>query len=216
MRGEKLVEEGVDHLVAIVGEVQIVFLIDGLELSVEAADDHVLEAVGLDASPVLNLVRRNILHINRLVERCVGVGAVGTDKGHQLVVLVGDIVLSCELRHAVDLVVGLSASGRVGQLAVGLEALLNLVEQRSLGHGVGGAELLGALEHKVLEVVGQTGSLGWIVARTCLHSDVSLDARLVFIDAEVDFQSVLERVDARFHWVALDALVIVTIASRKA
>ena len=211
--GEELVEQCVDHLLAVLAEVQVVLLIDGFQLRVESSDDHVLEAVGLDACPVLHLVGGDVLYVAGDVEAGEGVGAVRTDEGHQLVVLVGDVVLGSELADAVNLVVGLLAGCGVRQLAVGLEALFDLIEQGSLGGAVAGAELLGTLEHQVFQVVGQTRGLGRIVARTGLHGDVCLDARFVLVDGEEDLQAVLQRVDTGLHGVALHGFIVLLVAA---
>ena len=94
----------------------------------EAANDHVLEAVALYACPVFDLVRGDVLHIAGHVVRGVGVGALGTYRRHELVILVGYVILCRDLRHAVYLVVEPLALGGVGHLAVGLVAAFNVVE----------------------------------------------------------------------------------------
>ena len=123
--GEELVQERVNHLFAVVAQVEIILLINGLKLGVEAADYHILETVGLYASPVLNLVAGDVLYIDRLVKARVSVCAVRTYQSHQLVVLVGDVVLGGELTDTVNLMVSLFACGGVCQLTI---SLLNLVE----------------------------------------------------------------------------------------
>ena len=94
---EELLAECSPLLVEVACEVHIVLLVHRLKLSVESAYNHVLEAVSLDACPVVNLVRRYVLHIARHVVACISVGAVGSDGSHQLVVLVRDEILRSNL-----------------------------------------------------------------------------------------------------------------------
>ena len=56
----------------------------------EATDHGIKESVGLDFSPVVDLVRRDVLDVNGHVLRREGVGPVGADGGHQFVVFVGN------------------------------------------------------------------------------------------------------------------------------
>ena len=106
---------------------------------------------------------------------------------------------------------GLALLG-IGGLAIDLEQLLDLVEERFLLRIVLGAELLGALEHQVFEIVGQAGRLLRVVLAADLHGDVCVDARLVLVDDHVDFQSVVQCVDAGARGVALDGLILVLAA----
>ena len=130
----------------------------------ESAYNHILEAVALYACPVFKLVGRYVLHIARNVVAGVGVGAVGSDGRHKLVVLVRDEVACCYLRYRVDFVVQLAAHGRVGYGAVVLVAALYVVEIWLLLGIVGGSEAACALKHKMLKIVGKTRSFGWVVA----------------------------------------------------
>ena len=60
----------------------------------------------------------------------------------------------------------------------------------------------------MLQIVCQTGRLGRVVLRTCTHSDVSLNARLLFVNREIDLQTVVEGIDARLHGVAVHTFVV--------
>ena len=117
----------------------------------------------------------------------------------------------CQLRYRVYLVIGLASLLGVGHLAVALVALLYLVEVGLLLGVVGGAKLLGSLKHKVLQIVSQTGGLGWVVARTGAHGDVGLDAWLLLVYTQIHFQTIVKRVDATLHGVALHGLVLVVL-----
>ena len=209
MRGEKLGQQSLVLLVAIAGETNVVLLIDSLQLGMEAANHHILEAVGLHLCPVLNLVRGNVLYIAGHVVRGEGIRALATDGSHQFVVLIGNEVLGCELRDAVYLVVLLLTCCLVGYGSVFFVALLYLVQQGGLCIGVCSAELLCTLEHEVLQVVCQTSCLGRVVLRACTHSDVSLNARLLFVNREIDLQTVVEGIDTRLHRVAVHTFVVV-------
>ena len=70
---------------------------------------------------------------------------------------------------------------RVGELAVSLVALLDLVEQGFLGLGIVGTKQECTLEHEVLQVVSQTGSFGGVILRPRTHGYISLNTRLLSI-----------------------------------
>ncbi len=182
MRGSQLLAQSAEYLVAIVRQVHIILFVDSFQLRVEATNHHVLEAVGLNLGPVFHLIRRNILRIASDIIRSEGIRSLGTDSRHQLVILVGDEILSSHLRHTVNLVVGLTAGSRVGQLAVDLVATLNLVEQGSLSLWIGCTEQPGALEHQMFQIVGQARRLGGVVLRPRAHGNIGLNTRLVLID----------------------------------
>lgn len=83
VRIEHFADRGV-NLTVVVRQGHVFLLVDRFELGVESADHDVLEAVGLDPGPVLDLVRRNVFDIDRPVHRGVGVGFQSTDRRHQL------------------------------------------------------------------------------------------------------------------------------------
>ncbi len=107
---------------------------------------------------------------------------------------------------------GLALLG-IGGLAVDFEQLLDLVEERLLLGIVLGAELLGALEHQVFEIVGEAGGLLRVVLAADLDGHVGVDARFVLVDDHVDFKAVVEGVDPRCGGIALDGLVLVLAAA---
>jgi hypothetical protein len=92
-----------------------------------------------------------------------------------------------------------AGSGSAAQLLV---ELADLVEVRLLGGEVEGAELVGALEQHVLEVVGEAGRgrRGRCGCRCARRS--TRDARLLPVGADVDGEAVLEPVDRDPHAVA--------------
>ena len=102
-----------------------------------------------------------------------------------------------------------SALGRVGHGTIVLISALDVVEIRLLLSIVGCAELVGALKHKVLQIVGKTCSLGRVVARTRTYGYVRLYARLLLIYRQINLKSVGQGVDACLHRVALYGLVVV-------
>ena len=215
VRGEELRQQSLVLLVTIVREPDIELLVNSLQLSVEAADDHILEAVGLHLGPVLHLVRWDVLDVAGHIVRSESVRALATDGRHQFVVLVGDEVLGCQLRNAVNFVVFLLSQSLVGDGAILLVALLNLVEQRSLGLGVGSAELSGALEHQVLQIMRKTGCLGRIVLRARAHGNISLYARFFLVDGEIDLQTIIKSIDTRLHGVALHPFIVAILAGEQ-
>ena len=174
----------------------------------EAADDHVLEAVGLDLGPVLDLVGGDVLCVAGHVVGCVCVGADGSDDGHGLVILVGDGDLGSLVAERVDHMVDGPALGGVGLGAVHFIQVLDLGEDGLLGLVVGSAEHLGALEHQMLEVVGESGVVGRVVAPSRLHCDIGLDTGFFLVDGHVDLESVLEGVDLGLERVSLHGFVL--------
>ena len=136
----------------------------------ETADDHILEAFALNFGPVLNLIAGNILYIARHVEAGIGVGTLGTNGRHQLVVLVGDKVLGSQLADTVYLVIGLTALGRIGQCAILFVAGLD---------------------------ISQSGGLCRVVLRTGTHGNKCIQTGFLLVDTQVHFQTIVERVDTR-------------------
>ena len=200
--------EGVDHGPCIAGQTHVVLLIDGLKLGMKAADDAVLEAIGLDLGPVLDLVRGDVLGVAGDVEVRVRVRARGADSGHQLVVLVGDGILRSLVADAIDLTIECLAFGLVGGFAIDFKKAFDLVEEGLFGLIVRRPEVSGALEHEVLKVVRQAGGLCWVVLSAYANGDISLDAGRLFVDAHVDLQAVVEGVDAGLQRVAVDRLIV--------
>ena len=98
-------------------------------------------------------------------------------------------------------------------LAIDFEEFLDLVEERFLELVVLGAELLGALEHQVLEIVGQARGLLRVVLAADLHGHVGVDAGFVLVDDHIDLQAVVQGVDAGVRRIALDGLVLVFAAA---
>ena len=200
--------DGVEGLLAVGGQAHVLLFIDGLEFGVESAEDAVHEAVGLDLRPVLHLVGGDLLHIAGDVVGRVGVGTFGTDDGHQLVVFVRDRDLGGLVADGVDLVVQVQAFLRVLQGAVHLEQAVDGRKHRLFGLIVLRAELLGSLEHHVLEVVGETGIVGRIVLAARADGDVGLDPGLVLVDGHIHFQAVVQGVDLRLEGIALHGLIL--------
>ena len=219
--GEEGGKHGVVHLAVVLGEAHVLLLVDGLQLGVEQAQHQVLETVGLNLAPGLQLVvgdvldihGGDVLDIHGVVVAGEGVGAGRADGGHRFVVLVGDGNLRGLVAQAVNLVVDGGASGGVVEHAVGLKQVFNLLDEYLLLCPVGGAEFLGALEHHVLQIVGQAGGLVGVVARTGTHGDVGLDFRSVFVNAREDFKTVVQRVFAHIQRVVGIGLVLIRFLS---
>ena len=205
-------EHGADTLpefARVLSDADVVLLIHSFQLGVESTDHHILEAVGLNLSPIGDFVRGNVLHIARHVVRGVSVRTLCTDGRHELVVLVGDEILGSQLAHGVNLVILLAALFGVGDEAILLVASLNVVQQRSLGGGIGDTKLVGSLEHQVLQIVCQTRCLCRIVLRTRADSNERLDTGLLFVDGEIHLQTIVEGVDARLRHITLEGLILV-------
>ena len=212
MGGEHLSIEGLPKLIGIAGQTDIVLLVDSLQFGMESTNHHILEAVGLDLRPVFHLVGRDILHITSHIVRGIGIRTFRADGGHELIVFVGNVIAGGQLTHAVNLVVGLTACLGVGQFAILLVAACDIVKIRLLSSRVGGTEQLGALEHQMLQIMGQTCCLGRVVARTSAHSYISLNAGLLVVHRQINLQSVVECVDAGLHHIARYSGVLVVFS----
>ena len=199
--------QGVDGLFTVVGQAHILFLIHGLQFRMETAENAVHEAVGLDFGPVFHLVGRNFLHVTGDVVGGEGVGALGADDGHQLVVFVGDGNLGSLQAHGVNLLVHGFPLCRVRQAAIHLIQGVNLGQQRFFGLIILGAELLGSLEHHVLQVVGQAGVVGRIVLSSSMHGDVGLDTGLVLVHGHIDLQPVVQGVNLCLQRISLHSVI---------
>ena len=101
----------------------------------------------------------------------------------------------------------------IGGLAIDLEEFLDLVEERLFLRIVRRSELFSALEHQVFEIVGETGGLLRVVLAADLHGDVRVDARFVLVDNHVDFETVVQRIDAGLGRVVFDGFILVFAAA---
>ena len=199
--GEEDAVERIVHLVEVVGEVHVVFLIDGLELGVESSDDHIAEALCLHLGPRFQGMAWDVLLIAGDIGTRIGIGACGAYSCHHLVVFVGNGKLAGFVAEAVYAGIDGAAPVLVGNAAIHLILRLDTVEQRLLPGVVERSEARGTLEHEVLQVVCQAGALGWIVARTGPHRHISLYARFVVVHCQIHLEPVLQGIDVRCHGV---------------
>ena len=109
--------------------------------------------------------------------------------------------------------VGCFAGSRVGECTVVFKKGSDGVEQGFLSLVVLCAELCSALEHQMLQIMCQAGSLGGIVLRTGAHGDVGLDAWLLLVDSHRHGQSVLQLVGLDIHGVARRGLIVVAVVA---
>ena len=177
----------------------------------EEAEDRVGETLALDFQPTLDLVARDVLLIDGHVVGSEGVGALRPDHRHHLVVLVGDGVLGSLVRHGVDFVVDLFALGGVGGVVIDLVQRLDLLELLLLLGPVERAEMVGALEHQVLQIVGEARGFRRVVLAAHAHRDVGLDARHVLVHGHEDLKAVVQRVVDDVHRVVLVGLLVVIL-----
>ena len=196
-------EEGahdcLDNLLAIVSRVHVAFFVHGLEFGMESTDHEVLETVGLNLRPVLNLVARNVFHVASHVVAGIGIGTTGTDSGHELVVFIRDEVSGSFVRKAVDNVVDGLTFGLISGLSIDFELCLDGIEKRFFGFIIHGSVLLGTLEHEVFQVVRQTGSFGRVVLTAHTYSNVGLYAWSFLIHGHVHLQTILQGIHLGIH-----------------
>ena len=106
---------------------------------------------------------------------------------------------------------GLALPGVHGD-AVLLEEGFDLIEKRFLGGIVGGSKAFRSLEHEMLEVMGQTGSLERVVLGAHLHGYVGLDAGSFLVYAHIDLEAVVERIDLGSEGIPLHRLEMMGVA----
>ena len=107
--------------------------------------------------------------------------------------------------------IGLLAGLRIRQLTIGLVALFDVSQQRSLSLGIVRSELDGALEHQVLQIMGQTCRLCRVVLRTGPHGDIRLNPRPLLIHRQIHLQSVVQRIDPRLHQIPRNLSILVLL-----
>ena len=95
--GPQHLADGGKELAAVLCNTDIVFLIYRLQLSMETADDHILETVSLNLRPVLYLVAGDVFRVARHIVRGIGIRSLCTDSSHQLVVFIGNEILGSNL-----------------------------------------------------------------------------------------------------------------------
>ena len=103
------------------------------------------------------------------------------------------------------------ALGGVRHRAVSLETRADIVKQRLLLGIVACAEMRRALKHQMLEIVGETRRLRWVVTAAGTNGDVGLDARLILVNRQIDLHAIIQSVKARMHHVAINTLVRVIL-----
>ena len=106
------------------------------------------------------------------------------------------------------MVVSLALLG-IGDAPVLLEEAFDFIEIGFFGLVVLGAVLLGALEHQMLEIVGESRGFLGVVLSADAYGDESLQTGLFFVDGHIDFQTVVQGVDPGVHRISFYAFVTV-------
>ena len=193
----------------ILRQAHVLLLIDRFQLGVEAADHGMDEPVSLDLGPIIDLVGGNILLIDGHISGCEGIGACRSDDGHQFVIFIGDGYLG---RLIADRVYDMIQSHPLLGVDLGpifLEKASDLLKHGLLGLIIRGSETLGALEHQVLKVMGQTCGLMRVVLASNSNRDVSLKARSLLINSHIHLEPIVQGIYFRIHRIAFDGLILV-------
>ena len=184
----------VDPLVRIV-EGHVLLFIDRLELRVEQPEHRVGEARALEPGPGRERARGHVGEVDGLLGGGEGVDVEHPERGEHAVELVGDRDGSRALGLGVDLGEQRVAAPRRPRGPELVVELRDAIEMRALAVEVEGAERRRALEHHVLEVVGEAGRLRRVVAGPRPDRDPGLKPRLTPVGADVDGQAVRQTVD---------------------
>ena len=99
----------------------------------------------------------------------------------------------------------------VGGVVIDLVQRLDLFELLLLFGPIQGAEVVRALEHQVLQIVGETRGFRGVVLTAHAHGNVSLDARNVLVYRHIHLQTVIQRVVDDVHRVVLIGLLVVIL-----
>ena len=170
MRLEKLFAErgGSAASVVVLGTVEL--LVDGFEFGVESAERDGGEADGFEVEILVERVGRDVVDVDRLVVSGPGVGVGRAEAAHERPVFIVGVFgrLAGDL---VDLAVDGGALFGVGLLAVLVEQLRELAEQRGFLFPVQRRQHAVALEHHVFEVVGEAGRGFRVVGAADTHGD---------------------------------------------
>src|SRR5215469_15705062 len=94
----------------------------------EKPEDRVAKSLRLYGQEFVHGIRRDILFIYRLLHPGVRIAALGTDIGHQFVVLVGDGIMRGDAADAVDPVIDALALDRILRGIVLLIESIYLIE----------------------------------------------------------------------------------------
>ena len=170
MRQEELFAElcGSAASVVVLGTVEL--LVDGFELGVKSAERDGGEPDGFEVEILVERVGRDVVDVDGLVVSGPGVGVGRAEAAHERPVFIVGILgrLAGDL---VDLPVDSRALVGIGLLAVLVEQLRELVQQRGLLFPVQRRQHAVALEHHVFEVVGEAGRGFRVVGSARAHGD---------------------------------------------
>ena len=122
----------------------------------KATYHHVLETVALHTGPVLHLIGWYIFSVACDIIAGISIRAFGTDRSHQLVIFIWNIVFRSHLRQTVYLVIDRLALCRVCDMAILFIAVFDAVKQRCFFYRVGSSVLFCPLKHQMFQIVGQS------------------------------------------------------------
>ena len=173
----------------------------------ETTNYIVFKTVRLYLCPVVDLVGRNIFHIDRLVKTGVRIRSGRTDSRHQFIVFVRNCQLRSLIGHTVYLMINSLTFRLIGSLTIHFKKLFDLIEHRFFLFVILRAELLSPFKHQVFKIVRQTGRFGGIVLTTHANGDIRLNTRGLFIHSHIHFQAVIQSIDTGFQRIVRDRLV---------
>ena len=192
--GEDVVREIVDGLVF----VHVLFLVDGLENAWEKTEDGIAETLDIDIHPVCQLVGREGVVVEGVVVGCAGVEVCAPHSLKYGIHLVGDGVFGSLDVEAVDFELNIVALTGVGGGAEAVVGEADTVEVATFDGPVGGAYAVGAFEHDVFEIVGDTCGGGFLVFAAGMDEDTAVDFGLVVVFTKDDFEAIVEMVGVDF------------------
>ena len=204
---EKSGQNSFIHFTAITGKRHILFFIHSLKLRMETTDYIVFETVCLYLGPVVNLVGRDIFHIDRLVKTGIRICSGCTDSRHQFIIFVWNCQLRSLIGNTVDLMINSLAFCLIGSLTIHFKKLFDLIEHRFFLFVILRAELLSPFKHQVFKIMCQTSRFGGIVFTSHANGNIRLNTRGLFIHSHIHLQAVIQSIDTGFQRIVRDRLV---------
>ena len=207
MIGEKSGQNSFIHFTTITGKRHVLFFVHSLKFRMKATDYIVFKTVRLYLGPVVNLVGRNIFHVDRLVKAGIRICSSCTNSRHQFIIFVRNCQFRSLIRNTVDLMINSLAFCLISSLTIHLKKLFDLIKHRFFLFVILRAELLSSFKHQVFKIVCQTGRFGRIVFTSHANGNIRLNTWGLFIHSHIHFQAVIQSIDTGFQRIVRDRLV---------
>ena len=182
----QLLDSGAGHRVAI----HVLLLVHRLQLALEQAEHGINQALAINLGPLLDVLRRECVEIKRIIIRRTGIEPRTPVARDQAVELVGNDVLRGTHAQVVDDLLQMSARSRVVRIGQGVVLLGDTIQQDFLGLVIDRPDLVRALKHHVLEIMGDA-RVGRVL-RPGIHHDGPEYLRLAMVLVQPHRQTITQ------------------------